>query len=228
MCFLLTTLKVTYILDTPRPSEEDGEESMERTRSRQKWDNDDYICMGHILNGMSNALFDAYQNKASAKQLWDKLEARYMAEDASSKKFLVSRFNNYKMVDNHSIMEQLHELERILNSFKQYGLKMDEAIVVSSIIDKLPPSWRDTKKFLKHEKEEMSLEDLSNHVRIEEDYRKQEEVNDRGGEYYDPKYFEFTGIIHETTAPYTPEQNGVAERKNQVLTEMVNALLSNS
>ncbi|WRX18298.1 Reverse transcriptase [Theobroma cacao] len=36
------------------------------------------------------------------------------------------------------------------------------------------------------------------------------------------------GIIHEITAPYTPEQNGVAERKNRALTEMVNALLSNS
>ena len=52
--------------------------------------------------------------------------------------------------------------------------------------------------------------------------------SDRGGEYYDPKLFETTGIVHETMAPYTPQQNGVAERKNRVLTEMVNALLSNS
>ena len=52
--------------------------------------------------------------------------------------------------------------------------------------------------------------------------------SDRGGEFYDPKLFETTGIVHETTAPYTPQQNGVAERKNRVLTEMVNALLSNS
>lgn len=28
---------------------------------------------------------------------------------------------------------------------------------------------------------------------------------DRGGEYYDPFYFESTGIIHQTTAPYTPQ-----------------------
>nr|GFB72456.1 zinc finger, CCHC-type [Tanacetum cinerariifolium] len=30
-------------------------------------------------------------------------------------------------------------------------------------------------------------------------------------------------VIHETTAPYTPQQNGVAERKNRALTEMVNS-----
>ncbi|GJS85046.1 zinc finger, CCHC-type containing protein [Tanacetum coccineum] len=36
------------------------------------------------------------------------------------------------------------------------------------------------------------------------------------------------GIIHETTAPYTPQQNGVAERKNRALKEMVNYMLSYS
>ncbi|KAL0449316.1 UNVERIFIED_CONTAM: Retrovirus-related Pol polyprotein from transposon TNT 1-94 [Sesamum latifolium] len=36
------------------------------------------------------------------------------------------------------------------------------------------------------------------------------------------------GIIHETTAPYTPQQNGVSERKNRVLKEMVNSMLSYS
>ncbi|GJX55267.1 zinc finger, CCHC-type containing protein [Tanacetum coccineum] len=35
-------------------------------------------------------------------------------------------------------------------------------------------------------------------------------------------------IIHETTAPYTPQQNGVAERKNRALMEMVNSMLSYS
>ncbi|GKA00716.1 hypothetical protein Tco_0673381 [Tanacetum coccineum] len=33
-------------------------------------------------------LFDIYQNVESAKELWDSLESKYMAEDASSKKFL--------------------------------------------------------------------------------------------------------------------------------------------
>nr|GEY56361.1 zinc finger, CCHC-type [Tanacetum cinerariifolium] len=48
---------------------------------------------------------------------------------------------------------------------------------------------------------------------------------DRGGEYYDPIYFQSTGIIHQTTALYTPQQNGVVERKNMTLKEMVNSML---
>ncbi|GJT51193.1 G-type lectin S-receptor-like serine/threonine-protein kinase isoform X1 [Tanacetum coccineum] len=35
-------------------------------------------------------------------------------------------------------------------------------------------------------------------------------------------------IIYETTTPYTPQQNGVAERKNRALKEMINSMLSYS
>nr|GEY28310.1 hypothetical protein [Tanacetum cinerariifolium] len=51
---------------------------------------------------------------------------------------------------------------------------------------------------------------------------------DKGGEYYDPVFFQSVGIIHETTAPYTPQQNGMAKRKYKALKEMVNSMLSYS
>ena len=51
--------------------------------------------------------------------------------------------------------------------------------------------------------------------------------SDRGGEYEAP-FGDFCSqhdIIHQTTAPYSPQQNGVVERKNRNLKEMMNALL---
>ncbi|XP_010521498.1 PREDICTED: uncharacterized protein LOC104800401 [Tarenaya hassleriana] len=169
MKFLLTTLHVVYVISTPRP-EENEEEKLAQARTRNKWDNDNYVCCGHILNGMSDALFDVYQNIETAKELWSKLEEKYMSEDASSKRFLVSEFNAYKMVDVRPVMEQFHELQRILSSFTQHELKMDETIMVSSIVDKLPPSWKDVKRSLKHRKEDMTLEQLGSHLRIEENF----------------------------------------------------------
>ncbi|OMO93884.1 hypothetical protein COLO4_16627 [Corchorus olitorius] len=80
MHFLLSTLNVVHVLTTPRPKESEPE-PIAATRERQKWDNADYMCKGHILNGLFDGLFDAYQNEATAKQLWDVLEARYMQED---------------------------------------------------------------------------------------------------------------------------------------------------
>ena len=54
--------------------------------------------------------------------------------------------------------------------------------------------------------------------------------SDRGGEYESP-FMEFCsehGIIHQTTAPYSPQSNGIAERKNGTLKEMMNAMLISS
>ena len=47
---------------------------------------------------------------------------------------------------------------------------------------------------------------------------------DNGTEYVNSEleaYFSSKGVLHNTTAPYTPEQNGVAERSNRTLMERV-------
>ena len=52
--------------------------------------------------------------------------------------------------------------------------------------------------------------------------------SDRGGEYFSNLFTlicEEHDIIHERTPPYSPQSNGVAERKNRTLTDLVNAML---
>jgi transposase InsO family protein len=52
--------------------------------------------------------------------------------------------------------------------------------------------------------------------------------SDRGGEYFTNEYDLFCmkhGIIHERMLPYSPQSNGVAERKNRILTDLVNSIL---
>ncbi|GJY75433.1 hypothetical protein Tco_0480549 [Tanacetum coccineum] len=87
MHFLLSSMSVVYVLTTSIP--EYGENAtVEQLRKRAKWDNDDCVCRGLILDGMSDPLFDIYQNVESSKELWDSLEAKYIVEDVSSKTFL--------------------------------------------------------------------------------------------------------------------------------------------
>ena len=51
--------------------------------------------------------------------------------------------------------------------------------------------------------------------------------SDRGGEYKSPfaQICVENGIIHQNTISYSPQSNGIAERKNQTQKEMMNALL---
>jgi len=51
---------------------------------------------------------------------------------------------------------------------------------------------------------------------------------DRGGEFNSNLFTVFcneTGIKHYTTTPYSPQQNGVVERRNQIVVEMARCLL---
>jgi len=75
-------------------------------------------------------------------------------------------------------MEQMHEIEYILNNFKQHNMLMDETIIVSSIIDKLPSSWKDFKKILKNRKDDISLKQLGNSLWLKEEYRKQDDAKE--------------------------------------------------
>ena len=52
--------------------------------------------------------------------------------------------------------------------------------------------------------------------------------SDRGGEYTSNAFKDYCrsyGIRHQLTAAYTPQQNGVAERKNRTIMEMTRALV---
>ena len=55
--------------------------------------------------------------------------------------------------------------------------------------------------------------------------------NDNGGEFTSSEfesYLKKEGIKHQFTIPKCPEQNGVAERFNRTLVEMVRSMLSDS
>ena len=52
--------------------------------------------------------------------------------------------------------------------------------------------------------------------------------SDNGGEYWSAdmtRFLEKEGIVHQSTVPKTPEQNGVAERYNRTLVEMARCML---
>ncbi|CAH9091046.1 unnamed protein product [Cuscuta europaea] len=78
------------------------------------------------------------------------------------------------MVDSRPVMEQYNELLHVLGQFKLHKIGVDESYAVSSLIDKLSPSWKDFKRSLKHQDEKLSLVQFGSHLRIEENLRVQE------------------------------------------------------
>ncbi|GJY80115.1 zinc finger, CCHC-type containing protein [Tanacetum coccineum] len=144
----------------------------------------------------------------SSKELWDSLEAKYMAEDASSKKFFVSNFTNYKMTDSRLVMEHYNELFGILGRFTQHKMNMYEAIQVSCIIDKLPHSWKYFKHNLKHPKEELTLVELGSHLRIKESLGVQDSDKLKGNNVVGPSVVSM--VDHNKSSKYNDNKGNKA------------------
>nr|GEW53285.1 zinc finger, CCHC-type [Tanacetum cinerariifolium] len=104
MHFLLFSMSVVYVLTTPMPEDGCDNPTLNQVRRRAKWENDDYVCKRLILNGMSNFLFDIYQNVETSKELWDTLEAKYMVRMPQEKLTLVEWGSHLRIED--SLMAQ--------------------------------------------------------------------------------------------------------------------------
>ncbi|GJX95136.1 zinc finger, CCHC-type containing protein, partial [Tanacetum coccineum] len=162
-----------------------------------------------------------------------------MAEDASSKKFLMSKFNNYRMLGSHLRIEESLRAQEI---DKPKSNNVVGSSVVNMVEHNNSTRYNDNKSKRKHQdntkanpskKSKLTgaldkFKVFKTEVELQQGSLIKRFRTDRGGEYMDTLYFQSVGIIYETTAPYTPQQNGISERKNRVLKEMVNSMLSYS
>ncbi|KAK4394045.1 Retrovirus-related Pol polyprotein from transposon TNT 1-94 [Sesamum angolense] len=67
--------------------------------------------------------------------------------------------------------EPSSRVSMILHNLHAERMKLSDSFQVATMIEKLPPLWKDFKNYLKHKRKEMGLEDLIVRLRIEEDNR---------------------------------------------------------
>ena len=98
MKFLLTALKLFYVLDPnlmhfPPASDEDNDEIKAQRKKREE---DELICRGHILNTLSDRLYDLYTSMKSSKEIWNALETKYKTEKIGTNKFIIQKYFDYQ------------------------------------------------------------------------------------------------------------------------------------
>lgn len=136
--------------------------------TKKKYEKDNKTVRGHLLTHMANNLFDLFINQKSAKAIWDTLLKRYGDDDAGKKKYVVGNWLRFQMLDDKSIMEQVHQYENLVGDILNEGMKMCEILQANVLLEKFPPSWSDYRNQLKHKKRDLSLQELINHMKTEE------------------------------------------------------------
>ena len=125
---------------------------------RKKRKEDKLICSGHILNTLSDHLYDLYTSMKSLKEIWNALEAKYKIEKIGMNKFIIQKYFDYKILDNILVLDHVHELQILVNKLRHLSINIPESFQVGAIIAKLPPSWNNFRKKLLHMSEDLTLE----------------------------------------------------------------------
>ncbi|KAK3006347.1 hypothetical protein RJ639_017496 [Escallonia herrerae] len=194
MLFYLTTLNLARFLQEDAPDL--GENPDRQTVAAvDAWKHSDFLCKNYILNGLDNALYNIYSPMVNAKALWESLERKYKTEDAGSKKFVVGKFLDFKIVDSKTVISQVQEFQLILHDIHAEGMVLGEFFQEAALIEKLPPTWKDFKNYLKHKRKEMKLEDLIVRLRIEEDNRHSEK---KAGNYHQEAKANVVEQVHKS------------------------------
>ena len=85
------------------------------------------------------------------------------------------------MVNNHSIVEQAHEIQCIAKELDLLKCVIPDKFVAGCIIAKLPSSWRSFATSLKHKRPAISGENLIASLDVEEKARAKD-TTERGGD----------------------------------------------
>ena len=92
-------------------------------------------------------------------------------------KFLILRYFEFCMIDTKSILDQIHDLQMLIMILYKMKVEISKSFQVREIITKLPPSWNDYRKNPLHRKDDITLEELQKHLRIEEESRFRDQNN---------------------------------------------------
>jgi hypothetical protein len=68
------------------------------------------LFRGTVIGSLANKYVDSYLTCTTAKELWDALDEKFDVYDAGSELYIMEQLFDYKMVENHPVVDQAHEI----------------------------------------------------------------------------------------------------------------------
>ena len=110
MLFYLTTLNLARFSIEDVPKLKEDEHDIQVISVVDVWKYSDFLCKNHVMNALTDFLYNVYSDKKTTKELWESLDRKYKTEDARAKKFVVGHFLDYKMANSKIVVSQVQEL----------------------------------------------------------------------------------------------------------------------
>ncbi|KAI8433502.1 hypothetical protein MSG28_015534 [Choristoneura fumiferana] len=211
----------------------------EDEKQRTLWEAQDAKAQTLLVTRMSEEVMLHIISCETSAEMWRKLLSVYEQKSETSIHILQQRFFQFKYDEGSDMSVFLSKIQEMQNNLKQMGEEISDKFVITKVLMSLP---EDYKHFISAwesaSDDKQTYDNLVARLLIEEERIKEKENetgnkvkifrSDNGTEFLNKdvkELFQARGIVHQTSTPYTPEQNGRAERENRILTEAARTML---
>ena len=102
-------------------------------KEHTKLQEDKLLCRGHILNTLSDCLYNLFTSVQSPREIWNALEFKYNTEKQGANKFHSLQFFEFNMVDHILVLDQVHELHILFSKLKDSKVDVGEPLNIGTI-----------------------------------------------------------------------------------------------
>jgi transcription elongation factor GreA-like protein len=93
-----------------------------------------------VISALAKKYMDCYITCTTCKELWDALYEKFDISNACMELYIMELLYDYRIVDNHSVVEQTHEIQALAKELEQFPCVFPDKFVIDCIIAKLSPS----------------------------------------------------------------------------------------
>uniref|UniRef100_A0A2N9HT24 Retrovirus-related Pol polyprotein from transposon TNT 1-94-like beta-barrel domain-containing protein n=1 Tax=Fagus sylvatica TaxID=28930 RepID=A0A2N9HT24_FAGSY len=145
MKFLLTALKIFYVLDPnlqpiPDPTPQDTEQLKQQRIKREE---DELVCKGHILNTLSDRLYDLFTTMTSPKEIWKALETKYKTEKQGHY-IRECRFLKNQMKEKELNTSETNVVDEIVAMVSEMQIGMITEVHMANTVENSSEWWYDS------------------------------------------------------------------------------------
>ncbi|XP_042521272.1 uncharacterized protein LOC122094734 [Macadamia integrifolia] len=227
-----------YALRNEKPATLTDESTDDEVTLHNWWERSNRLCLLYIKKTISKTIKSSIPTFENVKEYLINVENRFATADKSLAETLMTKLVTMKYTCTNEIGDYISEMTSICAQLKPLELIMNEGCLVQIIMTSLPPRFGVFKIHYNTNKDKWTLNELKIENKLDKNIKTVR--SDRGGEYYGrhtdvgqsegpfAQFLKLKGITPKSTTPGTPEQNGVAERRNRTITDMVRSMMSNS
>nr|KYP41105.1 Retrovirus-related Pol polyprotein from transposon TNT 1-94 [Cajanus cajan] len=209
-------LDLAFRVEKPTPTPENLDED-----KVEKWERSNRMCLMIMKRSVPEVFQGSISESQNDKGFLDAVEHYFTSNEKADARRLFAKLISMRYKGKGNIRDYIMEMSNLASKLKALKLELSDDLLVHLFLISLPTQFGQFKVSYNTQKDKWTLNELISHY-VQEEERQQREKTELA------LFLRECGIAPQYTMPGKPSMNGVAERRNRTLKDMVRSMISHS